>query len=632
MAEEITNLPHIKPRRLRTQIWTRFFASSARLATQDRKPNVLEDPDSGFTHLSIDQSRPVAYAMLDTRKGKFVLTPPTASQRAKAPEAYPPEESFFHQFDMSLSSQPRETRVPKEHAFEHALSRAGLVSTPGHPVASNPRRKKQRRFQGTVDEELNDLYALLPKKPVGTSKLKNWIPQGKLLFDLPQAHQVSISAVRCAPDHSFVASCSIDGLVKLWDSQAFSPANKTSVLRESGIFVHGDGSSAINCLTFIENSRSIVTGSDSGTMQITRIDAYSEPLFEGSRHRKKTDAAPASGAAHTYRSTAVEHIDPFERLGLSRSPIVSIEHYNSHDRMQSLVFYGSAAGRIAAFDLRTGRDTWSLQNQSHLGPMTCFASPHTDKTLLVTGSSRGFYCIWDLRFRGCLKSWKHPERSEFPIRSIVPTHGDNFFAAVGPNQVWRWEIPSNTCNRIYRMRPSPRYSSRTRINTTVFPLTSKCPAPSLVDLFDSKADEGSEHLGSIHKSLTSIGEFSIPKVSSLHHPFNADFLITGSSDGTVRYWNDRDIAQSRQIYHHSSRNPPPKYLRLPSDPHSALHHEYFDEVELNEMDSFLYHHSEIKKKEEVSAHPDSITAIEILQNPQPILITTDRTGGMKVCF
>ncbi|KAJ3062781.1 Serine/threonine-protein kinase [Podochytrium sp. JEL0797] len=222
------------------------------------------------------------------------------------------------------------------------------------------------------------------------SDLKSWRPKGILAAHLTE-HRASVNQICVAPDHSFFASASDDGTIKIWDCRRLEK-NVTNKARLTDSSQGGK----IKSMVFLKHSHTIASASDNGSIQLSHVE------YMGA-NSGVTGAAKYSGI-DTIRTASV--------MGDDKAVILS--HCDSEH--SSLLVYATSQGSICGLDLRSMKPAWTYESPPHLGVISSFTMDPRSFWIL-TGTHRGVFSLWDTRFGLRVKSWAHP--SGQPIHKLV---------------------------------------------------------------------------------------------------------------------------------------------------------------------------------------------------------------------
>ncbi|KAK9768736.1 Serine/threonine-protein kinase, variant 2 [Basidiobolus ranarum] len=159
--------------------------------------------------------------------------------------------------------------------------------------------------------------------------------EGVLISNLTE-HKSGINQICTSPDDRFFATCSDDGSIRIWDTSRFEK-NATT---KSRVMYHQGGK--IKCMTFIENTYSLATGSDNGSIHIFKVNYQS------------SGNTPKYGKCRLIR-----------KIHLKEEYPLHIDHLNLEQ--SSLLIYTTNKGNIYAYDLRQVQVAWVLRNPVNYG-------------------------------------------------------------------------------------------------------------------------------------------------------------------------------------------------------------------------------------------------------------------------
>nr|XP_014094276.1 phosphoinositide 3-kinase regulatory subunit 4 [Bactrocera oleae]XP_036213743.1 phosphoinositide 3-kinase regulatory subunit 4 [Bactrocera oleae] len=181
------------------------------------------------------------------------------------------------------------------------------------------------------------------------------------------------------------------------------------------------------------------------------------------------------------------HLDEGEN---SDGPVVDMQTYD-----QSVIIYATVYGGIVGWDTRVQKPVWRLENELQHGVITTICVDSAG-SWLATGTSGGKHICWDLRFRLPIAEIKHPNGSRIRKVACHPTEPSYLISASqSNNEVSLWNIETGH-------RQAVLWASSTPVLSNV----------------------------QMNETSTSCGLLSGVVDKS-------PFLLTGSSDQRIRYWN-----------------------------------------------------------------------------------------------
>lgn len=174
-------------------------------------------------------------------------------------------------------------------------------------------------------------------------------------------------------------------------------------------------------------------------------------------------------------------------------PVVDMHAYDQ--TAQSVIIYATLYGGIVAWDTRMQHSAWRLQNELRHGVITTICADPTG-SWLATGTSGGKHICWDLRFRLPITEIKHPADSWIRKVACHPTEPSYLISASqSNNEVSVWNIETG-------QRQTVLWASSAPVLTNT----------------------------SLNDPATTCGILSGVVDGS-------PFILTGSSDQRIRYWD-----------------------------------------------------------------------------------------------
>ena len=257
-----------------------------------------------------------------------------------------------------------------------------------------------------------------------------WRPRENVLVATLWEHSNSVNKLAVSRDQSFFASASADKTVKVWQVNSL---DKVAFPKSS--LTYSEHRSPVGDLCIVENTHSIASCSDSGSIHLWRVELGSQLT---STHNSSSGQEVAPGQLGVMGSSVVKKVDPKE------GALLGVQHFNSESA--SVLMYTTQKGLIHAWDLRSNSEPFVFPIRPELGMPTCLALA-PDRNWIVAGTSRGYIGLWDIRFNTISKLWRHSSYSQIrrmacckPIpraRSDIMqyTEGSYLFVAAGNNEV-----------------------------------------------------------------------------------------------------------------------------------------------------------------------------------------------------
>jgi serine/threonine protein kinase/WD40 repeat protein len=356
------------------------------------------------------------------------------------------------------------------------------------------------------------------------SSYRNWRPRKSVLVAELAEHTGAVTRVAAAQDFSFLASASNDGTVKLWSIRSM----QHSVNQGSRCTYDGQGG-VLTDMMVMDNSHSVAASSSNGSVHVFRVD--------------KVNAVGGN-----FQATGLKEIRT------ESSAVMVIDYLNNVS--ESLLIYATRNGEIRAWDLRMRREAWKLEISPELGYITCMTHS-LDVSWFAAGTSRGFICLWDLRFLVLIRIWRHS--SHRAIHRLKPCLGlpntlsldetsvPLVFVAAGDGEVAVFDLSIGACRAIFRTLQAQASEAE----------ACRCPTLLHVPIPHRSRSVLGSFLG-IYGIATAFDEIATtplgeePSVRailcpSLHLRGMGDALITGGEDRQIRYWDIRNGKQSYTV-------------------------------------------------------------------------------------
>lgn len=392
------------------------------------------------------------------------------------------------------------------------------------------------------------------------SSYRNWQPRKSVLVAELAEHSGAVTRISAAQDYSFLASASNDGTVKIWSVRSL----QHSVNQGSRCTYDGQGG-VITDMKVLTNSHSVASASSDGSVHVFRVDKV-------------------NSVGGNVQATGIKE------LRANNSAVMAIDYFNNVT--EALLLYATRDGKIHAWDLRMRREAWTLSISPELGYVTCMTHS-LDVSWLAVGTSRGFLCLWDLRFLVLIRIWRHS--SHRAIHRIQPCLGlpntlpldetsvPLVFVAAGDGEVAVFDLSIGACRAVFRSLEALASESE----------ACKCPTLLHVPIPHRSRSVLGSFLGILGITM-SFDEISTTPLSeepsvraifcpSLHVRGIGDALITGGEDRQLRYWDIRNGKQSYTICgngeaksFYSIQAPPNDWWRMNSDSGNATSQRFDD--------------------------------------------------------
>jgi phosphoinositide-3-kinase, regulatory subunit 4 len=379
----------------------------------------------------------------------------------------------------------------------------------------------------------------------------DWKPRMKSLLATSASingHTAPVVRLAVSADQIFFVSASHDGTCRVWDT---AQVDDTGGLLDCSILYkeHSvDGPCRVNDVAMLEGTYSVVSGASDGSVHVWRADMV-EPSFDFGKTRRP----------RAIGSTTIRRVDAQE------GEILAVSHFNSS--FGSIVTYGTQFGVLHSWDLRCALEPFKMRHGPELGYLTSMALG-SDRNWIVSGTSRGYVALWDVRFQQCLKLWRHSR--DAPIARLAtstvpppdhwgsPTSASSarpfIFAAAGVNECSMFDVFSGKCTGCFRTVAGDTRNLNSHVQDP----------PDLLDIPFA-----------INRNSGALKPATAPDTSSYTIPLssvncmvgsvgagNHSYLITGGSDGRIRYWDFSSPSKCFVVSGSSSINSRPSYERI----------------------------------------------------------------------
>ncbi|KAH7959192.1 hypothetical protein HPB49_009161 [Dermacentor silvarum] len=253
--------------------------------------------------------------------------PPPPQQHSPAGDGDPNMELHISGAESAESAAPSANASPKQPQKNFTgitIDTATVHCLSCHAELQLLLNKKRTEFarEQTVREAIDD-----PSREERPLPPK-WRPRGTLVAHMHE-HKGAIHRLQVIPNTSLFATCSADGLVKIWDWGRME--KKAIANRSRQTYARMDGQ--VTCMTVCQSMQSLAVASDAGTIQVFRVEVNSN----------KTSPLKTRS------------LDPHED-----GCVVDLQHFDTG--LQSVLVYATVYGSIIGWDLRSPSTAWCFEN------------------------------------------------------------------------------------------------------------------------------------------------------------------------------------------------------------------------------------------------------------------------------
>lgn len=495
------------------------------------------------------------------------------------------ELQFSHEEDERPTDAKRtlETRANFDHSTQSAFSvNSKLITTATKHSYSgtNPNIMSYLNsveFEATLDNFPE--FGVFVKRSAPVSG--NWDPRGVLIAKIDTSDSGEIDGINClevGPTSEFFVTGSELGHIKVWDAykiEKAASAKSSSILIALG--------SSVTSIAFAQNRFCFAASTADGRLRIYRIEV-ARTKNRRIKHMK----------AHLVRE---HHI-----ASASREHILAL-------RIEGKFLIGiTSSSRIVAYDIIRMQKSWLVCNPLEYGTPKTFIVGDKMSWLLL-GTLNGILCLWDLRFKLLIKSWRviGDKADGGAITKLTLT--SNGFAMIGPlNDLTVWDIPSFECTKVCS---SNEYAEPYKLVECSY------LAPDVDELLQSL-------------SLKVSPAHFLDDERKMSHSFTAldfshGYFVTATWDRRLVLWDATNHSSSISLNYDSKftsamRNGVPVVLEVgvsAADPVVGYKKE-------------LYTLAEASRLQHTKAIQDTITDVGVVIRPLEMVIAVDRSGCVYV--
>ncbi|EQC25017.1 VPS15 protein kinase [Saprolegnia diclina VS20] len=415
-------------------------------------------------------------------------------------------------------------RTNEGAVYSHAMTNAAPLSLPVNalPSSAPPTPSSTPSLPPTPSSALGTPASAMigPIVPSAASTaaemFRNWRPRESVLAAELTEHTGPVHRLGVAQDSSFLASASSDGTVKLWSVRSLAHS-----INQGSRGTYDAQGGVLTDMVVCENSHSLATSSSNGTVHVVRVERMS-----------------STGALQTV---------PLRDMHVPHDAVVVLDYMNN--MTESLLVYGTRSGAIYGWDLRFRRQAWKLQVSVELGHMTCMTHS-SDATWLAVGTSRGYICLWDLRYHLLIRVWRHS--SFHAIQRLEPCYivasrpdsarnSPLVYVAAGDSEVAVFDLSIGACRGVFR-------TLHTQVQLSE---ADACPTLHHVQVPSRAKDVLASVLGpqNFTQALDEIATTTSteePTVRAIVTPSEYS-LLTAGEDRRIRFWDLRNPKKSLTV-------------------------------------------------------------------------------------
>lgn len=462
-------------------------------------------------------------------------------------------------------------------------------------------------FEPTLDS-FSEFGNIIKFSKPSTSDNNIWKPQGICVAHINTNNtDGDINGVNCisvGPTSEFFITGSEDGTMKVWDTLKLE---KSITVKRESLSLKLD--SSIVDIKFIPNRFVFLVITTDGKLRLFRIDV--------SRGKNK----------RITKYTRLSLIRNYSLNIIEDGYLTSVEYCIS--LLHAWIIGTTSNSKIIGFEIIKMEVEFNLQNPVILGVITSFIIDHKKAWLLVS-TDKGNICLWDLRFRTLVKSWKLNTNNEYdklsPIKKLILMPSDfnldarlektSYFAMIGgtnESDISLWDVPSFECRETFSsnaINPKVKLFSLDEIQATKEPE---------IDAILSNLDIDFDTDNNKDKSMTALLTFK-NKANN--------YFACATWDKRIILWNIFDTAESVSLNskYATSFNKSRVNLAL------QLNYERIstDKGPAQPSDAITLSSIASQQFDSVRIHQDIINDIGVITRPFEMIISADRNGFVNL--
>ena len=398
---------------------------------------------------------------------------------------------------------------------------------------------------------------------------QQWRPKENTVVATMYEHTQAVNRLAVAHDQTFFVSGSSDCTAKVWQMKGIErnafPKSALTYTKHKGKILD---------LTMIENSHSVATCSDDGSIHVWRVDLESNKASSSNTASNSALAGQSIDGTAISRptsttvlgSTVIKQLDPDE------GPVLGVQHFSGD--MASVLTYCTLGGNLHSWDLRSSKEPFSYNIRPELGfPTSMTSSP--DRNWMCVGTSKGYIGLWDVRYNVMCKLWKHS--AGLPVQRLAAAKGHTgrsqtngkqdalpsaeggyLFVASGLNEAAVWGIPDGgECLKCFRSVPMLASSRSSPLDLPTL-IDIPIPSHSLAPFQSSHVSAGgtdffNSYINPLEKTL------SVRAIMGRISHSATSYLITAGTDHHIRYWDFNTPSRCFTVSGLNAAQPKPVY-------------------------------------------------------------------------
>jgi phosphoinositide-3-kinase, regulatory subunit 4 len=439
-------------------------------------------------------------------------------------------------------------------------------------------------------------------------------------------HAGPVSRLAVSQDQRFFVSGSFDSTCRVWELGKI--ASSSGIMESSCTYSgHSDTDSGrparVNDLAILEGSHSVASASSNGQVHVWKVDLVTPSLSQPT-----ATATIVAGAARELSrvsgSSVVRTIDSSQE-----GEILAVSHFNTLS--ESVLAFATQRGLVHSWDLRSEKEPFQLKHHAEMGYLTSMALG-TDRNWMVSGTSKGYLALWDIRFQRMVKLWHHSggqpinrlATSYAPIPGSRSNSGPRPLAFVASgSECGMFDLMDGGCRQGFRMMCPQGGSANARVESTVL---------KEVDVSDKHLNRRLRTNGLHRRDETpcDTGPSMNAMVGSMGG-YDQNYLITGGSDAQIRYWDFSSPGKCYTVSGLLGSQHRPSYERLDLHGNCLIICRQTAGLRLRDIESSrLPRRLQRGLTRADTRHQDAILDLKLIQLPVKAIISCSRDGSVKL--
>ncbi|CAL9043768.1 unnamed protein product [Musa banksii] len=503
--------------------------------------------------------------------------------------------SFFN-----ISNNVKQVQKPAQDPEARDSEQSAYVTSKFQDITVCDTLKGSSSMAGD-DASQSDLGGLSALARASSIPDTEWKPRGVLVAHL-QEHRSAVNDIAISNDHTFFISASDDSTVKIWDTRKL----EKDISFRSRLTYSLDGSRAL-CATMLRGTAQVVLGASDGRVHLFSVDYISRGF---------------GNVIERYSGVA-----DIKKREVGEGAILSLLNCSSADSCisQTVLFSTQRCG-VHLWDTRMNSEAWTFKAVPDEGYVSSLVMGQCGNWF-VSGSSRGFLTLWDLRFLLPVNSWQYP--TVCPVEKlcllIPPANSSStvtrplVYVAAGHNEVSLWNAENGSCHQVLRVASGENEAETSNVTRALARPSSK----------QSSKPDGKR--GTSSKYRTDELNEPAPRLQGIRSllPLPGGDLLTGGTDLRIRYWDHSSPDHSYCVC-----GPSTKGVRNDEyyDIRSSFGIQVVQEMNKRPAASKLAQKALLSMAATDSAgcHRDSVLSLASAKLSQRLLISSSRDGAIKV--